>query len=143
MGLSSFYGTTDSDEERFKVFDRAYELGETNWDSADAYGDSENLLGKWFKRTGKRNDIFLATKFAIKPDGNRGYGFDSSPEYAKEACNKSLARLGIKTIDLYYCHRVNKDVPIEKTVKAMAELQRYVQTQHSCSRLQYSRLQSV
>ena len=57
MGLSSFYGTTESDEERFKVLDKAYELGERFWDSADMYGDNEDLIGKWFKRTGKRNDV--------------------------------------------------------------------------------------
>jgi aryl-alcohol dehydrogenase-like predicted oxidoreductase len=62
MGLSAFYGKPDPDEERFAVLDRAYELGDTFWDSADIYGDSEDLLGKWFKRTGKRDEIFLATK---------------------------------------------------------------------------------
>jgi len=120
MGLSAFYGTADSDEERFKVLDRAYELGQTNWDSADIYQDSEDLLGKWFQRTGKRNEIFLATKFAYKPD----YTIDSSPEYVKVACEKSLKRLGCETIDLYYCHRVDKKTPIEKTVQAMAELKK-------------------
>lgn len=69
MGLSAFYGAYGSDEERFQVLDRAYELGETFWDSADMYGDSEELVGKWFKRTGKRNDIFLATKVhPVVPD---------------------------------------------------------------------------
>jgi aryl-alcohol dehydrogenase-like predicted oxidoreductase len=98
MGLSAFYGAPESDEQRFKVLDRAYELGQTNWDSADMYQDSEDLLGKWFKRTGKRDEIFLATKFANKsmPDGTRAV--DSSPEYCKQACEKSLKRLGIKTI---------------------------------------------
>lgn len=62
MGLSAFYGKPESDEARFPVLDRAYELGETFWDSAGVYGDSEDLLGKWFKRTGKRDEIFLATK---------------------------------------------------------------------------------
>jgi aryl-alcohol dehydrogenase-like predicted oxidoreductase len=62
MGLSAFYGTPRSDEERFQVLDRAYELGETFWDSADMYADNEDLVGKWFRRTGKRNEIFLATK---------------------------------------------------------------------------------
>jgi aryl-alcohol dehydrogenase-like predicted oxidoreductase len=66
MGLSVFYGKPESDEQRFKVLDRALELGQTNWDSADMYADSEDLLGKWFKRTGKRDQIFLATKFGNK-----------------------------------------------------------------------------
>jgi len=121
MGLSAFYGKPASDEERFKVLDRALELGQTNWDSADMYLDSEDLLGKWFKRTGKRDQIFLATKFGNKMvDGVRSV--DSSPEYTKEACATSLKRLGVKQIDLYYCHRVNKETPIEKTVQAMVEL---------------------
>ncbi|KAI9831474.1 MAG: hypothetical protein M1819_005073 [Sarea resinae] len=124
MGLSAFYGKTASDEERLKVFDRAYELGQTFWDSADIYGDSEDLIGKWFKKTGKRDEIFLATKFAnaVNPDGSRK--IDSSPEYCKAAAEKSLKRLGIKTIDLYYCHRLDQKTPIEKTVQAMADLKK-------------------
>jgi aryl-alcohol dehydrogenase-like predicted oxidoreductase len=57
MGLSSFYGKTEPDEARFKILDKAYEMGERFWDSADLYGDSEDLIGKWFKRTGKRDDV--------------------------------------------------------------------------------------
>jgi len=122
MGLSAFYGKPEPDEDRFKVLDRAYELGQTNWDSADIYQDSEDLIGKWFKRTGKRDEIFLATKFGNKGISEGKRVVDSSPEYAKQACDKSLKRLGIKTIDLYYCHRVDKKTPMEKTVQAMAEL---------------------
>lgn len=59
------YGAVESDEERFKVLDHAYEIGSTFWDTANVYGDSEELLGKWFKRTGKRDEIFLATKFGV------------------------------------------------------------------------------
>ena len=85
-----------------------------------SYGDNEVLLGKWFKANpDKRDDIFLATKFAISP---KDYSADSSPEHCKASCNKSLERLGIKHIDLYYCHRVDQKTPIEKTVQAMAEL---------------------
>ncbi|KAF7931127.1 uncharacterized protein EAE97_009336 [Botrytis byssoidea] len=124
MGLSAFYGSTESDEERFKVLDRAYELGQTNWDTADMYADSEDLLGKWFKRTGKRDQIFLASKFAFKTNADGTRTFDTSPEYVKAACAKSLQRLGVQTIDLYYCHRVDQKTPIEKTVEAMAELKR-------------------
>jgi aryl-alcohol dehydrogenase-like predicted oxidoreductase len=62
LGLSAYYGRPGSDEARFPVLDRAYELGETFCDSADVYGESEDLLGKWFKRTGKRDEIFLATR---------------------------------------------------------------------------------
>lgn len=122
MGLSAFYGEPGSDEERFKFLDRAYELGETFWDSADMYMDSEDLLGKWFKRTGKRSEIFLATKFGNKWAKDGSLEIESSPEYVKEACAKSLQRLGVDHIDLYYCHRVDGKTPIEKTVEAMVEL---------------------
>ena len=123
MGLSAFYGSPESDEERFKILDKAYEMGETFWDSADIYMDSEDLIGKWFKRSGKRNDIFLATKFALTPvDGTMT--IRSDPEYVKEACEKSLRRLGIPTIDLYYCHRLDGKTPVEKTVEAMAQLKK-------------------
>lgn len=64
ISLSGFYGVTESDKARFKILDKAYQMGETFWDSADVYMDNEDLIGKWFKRTGKRDEIFLATKFA-------------------------------------------------------------------------------
>ncbi|KAL8915783.1 MAG: hypothetical protein Q9172_006671 [Xanthocarpia lactea] len=124
MGLSAFYGAPASDEERFKILDRAYELGVTLWDSADIYMDSEDLIGKWFQRTGKRNDIFIATKFSYRanPDGTRE--IRSDPPYVREACLKSLSRLGVDCIDLYYCHRVDGITPIEHTVQAMADLRK-------------------
>ncbi|KAA6410691.1 MAG: Aldo keto reductase [Lasallia pustulata] len=124
MGLSAFYGKPESDEERFKVLDRAYELGERFWDSADVYMDNEDLIGKWFKRTGKRDEIFLATKFASFRTAEGMREIRSDPEYVKEACAKSLKRLGIQTIDLYYCHRLDRKTPVEKTVQAMAELKK-------------------
>jgi aryl-alcohol dehydrogenase-like predicted oxidoreductase len=120
MGISAFYGAVESDEERFKVLDAAYENGCTFWDTADVYMDSEDLLGKWFKRTGKRNDIFLATKFGIARQEARPV--NGSPEYVKTACDKSLKRLGVDQIDLYYLHRSDPTTPIEITVGAMAEL---------------------
>lgn len=105
MGLSVAYGKVESDEERFKVLDRAHELGATHWDSSDVYLDSEDLVGKWFARTGKRDDIFLATKFGItfNPDGS--FGANGDPAYVRECCEKSLKRLGVSQIDLFYCHR--------------------------------------
>ncbi|KAH8153640.1 uncharacterized protein LAJ45_02453 [Morchella importuna] len=119
MGLSAFYGAVKSDEERFEVLDHALKIGATNWDTADVYRDSEELLGKWFKRTGKRDEIFLATKFAFSGgiEGVRG-----DPEFVKERCESSLKRLGVETIDLLYVHRVDPKVPIEVTIRAMAEL---------------------
>ncbi|TAQ83123.1 hypothetical protein B7494_g8553 [Chlorociboria aeruginascens] len=121
MGISAWYGTPEPDSERFKVLDRAYELGQNFWDSSDSYKDSEELIGKWFKRTGKRDEIFVATKFGNMTDGERRFQ-DSSPEHARKACEKSLGRLGVECIDLYYCHRVDRVTPIEETVRAMVEL---------------------
>ncbi|KAF8147784.1 Aldo keto reductase [Mycena galopus ATCC 62051] len=103
-----FYGAVESDEERFKVLDAAYAGGCTHWDTAHMYGDSEELIGKWFKRTGKRSDIFLATKFGITAQGLRG-----DPEFVREQVATSLSRLGVDHIDLYYQHRVDPKVPIE------------------------------
>ncbi|KAL0072845.1 Aldo-keto reductase str7 [Marasmius tenuissimus] len=119
MGLSVGYGAVDGDEERLKVLDAAYESGSTFWDTADVYGDSEELIGKWFKRNpDKRSKIFLATKFGARFDGpSRG-----DPQYVKEQFQKSLDRLGVDYVDLYYQHRVDPSTPIEKTVGAMAEL---------------------
>lgn len=111
MGLSAFYGTTESDEDRFAVLDLAFESGQTNWDSADCYGDSEILLGKWFKRTGKRSKIFLATKFAWDVSGPE-WVLRTDPDYVKYACAQSLEKLGVECIDLYYCHRVRLPSPV-------------------------------
>ncbi|KAH9881619.1 hypothetical protein IAQ61_000346 [Plenodomus lingam] len=121
MGLSAFYGDPRPDSERLAVLDHAHKAGERFWDSSDIYGDNEDLIGKWFAANpDKRNDIFLATKFALTPE----HAIDSSPEYAKQAIEKSLKRLGVEHVDLYYCHRVDQKTPIEKTVEGMAELKK-------------------
>jgi len=120
MGISTAYGPTDPDEERFKVLDAVYDNGCTFWDTADVYGDSEELIGKWFKRTGKRDEIFLATKFGYFGTPDRLINGD--PAYVKVAVEKSLKRLGVDSIDLYYLHRADSTVPIELTVGAMADL---------------------
>ncbi|OAG07602.1 aldo-keto reductase, putative [Paraphaeosphaeria sporulosa] len=123
MGLSIFYGKPKPDPERLALLDAAYEMGERFWDSADMYGDSEDLLGKWFKANPeKREHIFLATKFANRKMDDGTYQTDSTPEYAKKACNKSLERLGLPSVDLYYVHRLDRKTPIEKTVQALVEL---------------------
>ncbi|KAI0042050.1 Aldo/keto reductase [Auriscalpium vulgare] len=120
MGIAGFYGEVPPDEERFKILDAVYESGCTNWDTADVYMDSEDLIGKWLKRTGKRSEIFLATKFGNgSPSGKV---IDGDPAYVKQAFEKSLKRLGVDYIDLYYAHRPDPTVPIEQTVGAMAEL---------------------
>ncbi|KAI0903683.1 Aldo/keto reductase [Ustulina deusta] len=123
MGFSIGYGATEADEDRFKLLDRAWELGCTNWDTADVYGDSEDTIGKWFKlHPERRADIFLATKFGLKPDGAAGITVDSSPEHCRRCVESSLQRLGVDQIDLYYMHRANPEVPIEKTMNALEEL---------------------
>ncbi|KAM5344640.1 hypothetical protein ACJ41O_013175 [Fusarium nematophilum] len=127
MGLSVAYGKVDSDEERLKVLDRAWEIGATNWDSAQMYGDSEDLLGKWFAlHPDRRQDIFLATKFGINfsvgPGGNPSITIDSSPENARKACEQGLERLGVESIDLYYIHRLDGKTPVEKTMEELVKL---------------------
>ncbi|KAF9643230.1 Aldo/keto reductase [Thelephora ganbajun] len=107
MGLSITYGLVGMDEERLKVLDAVYNSGCTFWDTADAYGDNEELLAKWFKETGKHNDIFLATKFGFA-HGEPGRLVKADPEYVPEALNKSLSRLGVNYIDLYYLHCPNR-----------------------------------
>ncbi|KAH7886934.1 NADP-dependent oxidoreductase domain-containing protein [Phlebopus sp. FC_14] len=102
-----------------KVLDAAYESGCTFWDTANVYGDSEELIGKWFKRTGKRNEIFLATKFGI--DRTKLNSVDGSPENARACFARSLERLGVESVDLYYLHRPDPQVPIEVTVGVLAE----------------------
>ncbi|EKM52676.1 uncharacterized protein PHACADRAFT_261264 [Phanerochaete carnosa HHB-10118-sp] len=120
MGIAAFYGSIQPDEERLEMLDALYARGCTNWDTSNAYGDSEVLLSKWFKRTGKRDEIFLATKFGIT--GNPQRLVNGEPEYVKQCIEKSLDRLGVNCVDLYYLHRPDPTVPIEKTVGAMAEL---------------------
>lgn len=80
------------------------------------------MLGKWFKRTGRRDKIFLATKFGFLLGDKGIIGIDSSPEYLQKAIDKSLERLGVDYVDLYYAHRVNYDTPIEATMEALAKL---------------------
>ncbi|KAL7961254.1 Aldo/keto reductase [Trichoderma compactum] len=126
VGLGSMYGCGGSDEERFKVLGRAHELGNTFWDTADVYGDSEELPGKWFKHSGKRDDIFLATKCGGVYDPSTGKAsIRSDPEYVRRACDKSLQLLGVSHIDLFYLHRVDKETPVELTIKALAEAGEY------------------
>ncbi|KAL2076257.1 hypothetical protein VTL71DRAFT_1200 [Oculimacula yallundae] len=130
MGLTyAVYGAVANDEERFAVLDRAYELGARNWDSSDLYGDGEELIGKWFKRTGKRDEIFLATKFGFVK-GASSFAVDSSAEFCKKACDESLKLLGIDCIDLYYMHHADPKTPIEKTMRALVELQNERKIKH-------------
>ena len=122
MGMSEFYGPGD-EEESLRTIHLALELGVTFLDTADMYGPFTNevLVGKAI--TGQRERVVIATKFGNErlPDGTR-IGINGTPEYVRKACDASLQRLGVDTIDLYYQHRVDKSTPIEDTVGAMAEL---------------------
>ena len=125
MGMSEFYGPAD-EAEALAAIDRALELGVTMLDTADiyGYGDNERLVGRALR--GRRDRVVVATKFGIRRRKHApGYrGISGRPEYVREACEASLARLGLDCIDLYYVHRVDAQVPIEDTVGAMAELVR-------------------
>ncbi|KAF8319296.1 Aldo/keto reductase [Clavulina sp. PMI_390] len=113
------YGDAGSDEERFAVLDRLWDLGERNIDTANVYGDSELVIGKWLKlHPERRSQLFIATKFGLKPDWISSGG---DPEYVREQINLSLEKLGVEYIDLVYHHRPDKNVPVEITVGAMAE----------------------
>jgi aryl-alcohol dehydrogenase-like predicted oxidoreductase len=122
MGMSEFYGRGDEGE-AIATIHRALDLGVTFLDTADMYGPftNEQLVGKAI--AGRRDEVQLATKFGNErlPDGTR-VGINGRPEYVRAACDASLQRLGVDHIDLYYQHRVDKTVPIEETVGAMAEL---------------------
>jgi aryl-alcohol dehydrogenase-like predicted oxidoreductase len=122
MGMSFAYGPTD-DEESLRVLHRYMELGGNFLDTAEIYGPfkNEELVGR-FLREVSRDKVVVATKFGFRigPGGSRAV--DSSPENVRRACDGSLKRLGIDTIDLYYQHRVDPNVPIEDTVGAMADL---------------------
>jgi len=122
MGLSAYYSGAPSREDAFKVLDHAANTGCTFWDTSDVYGDNEDLVADWFKKTGRRDEIFLATKFGIAIGDNGVPEIKGTAEYVHAACEKSLKRLGVATIDLYYQHRVDASTPIETTVKALAEL---------------------
>ncbi|KAK3317135.1 NADP-dependent oxidoreductase domain-containing protein [Cercophora scortea] len=126
MGLSAAYGPFGSDEERLALLDRAWELGYTNWDTASRYGDSEALIGKWFKlHPERRADIFLASKFGIKfsvtDKGEYIITADNSPEFFGQCLEGSLQKMGVDYIDLYYAHRLDPQVPVEKTMELLAK----------------------
>ena len=122
MGMSEFYGPSD-ESESIRVIHRALELGINFFDTADMYGPfkNEKLVGRAL--ADRRDKAVIATKFAIMRGEDGSFrGITGKPAYVKSACEASLQRLGIDTIDLYQQHRVDPDTPIEETVSAMAEL---------------------
>lgn len=122
MGMSEFYGPAE-DDVSIQVIHRALDLGVNFLDTADMYGmgHNERLVGRALQ--GRRQQAVVATKFGNQRDNNGNYlGVNGRPEYLRQQCDTSLRNLGIETIDLYYQHRVDPNVPIEETIGAMAEL---------------------
>jgi aryl-alcohol dehydrogenase-like predicted oxidoreductase len=123
MGMSEFYGGTRDEAAHIKTLHAAIELGIQHFDTADMYGagHNEELLGKAF--ADRRDKVTVATKFGVQRGANGEWlGISGRPEYVKQACEKSLKRLGVETLDLYYQHRPDPNVPVEESVGAMKEL---------------------
>ncbi|HYL71478.1 MAG TPA: aldo/keto reductase [Candidatus Dormibacteraeota bacterium] len=124
MSMSDFYGSADERDEQASIatIERAAEVGVTLLDTADMYGPytNEQLVGRAI--AGRRDHYVIATKFGFERHEDGSQTVNGRPEYVRRACDASLQRLGIDTIDLYYQHRVDRGVPIEETVGAMAGL---------------------
>jgi aryl-alcohol dehydrogenase-like predicted oxidoreductase len=122
MGMSEFYGTTDT-AQSLRTLDAAYDAGVTLFDTAESYGngDNERLLGRFL--AGRRQRVQVATKFGIvREPGKYERRIDNSPAYIRQAVEGSLARLGIETIDLYYVHRIDPTAALEETIGTLADL---------------------
>ncbi|KAH7305770.1 NADP-dependent oxidoreductase domain-containing protein [Stachybotrys elegans] len=129
------YGLAASNEERLEFLDKAYETGSTFWDMADEYADAEDVVGMWLAANpDKRKDITVCTKFGIRSNrkeiATKSITIDSSPEYCRQALEKSLRRLGVSYVDIYYIHRLDGVTPIEKTMEALVELKNAGKIKH-------------
>ena len=123
MGMSEFYGGARDEAGHIETLHAAIDLGINHFDTADMYGAGRNeeLLGKAF--SDRRDQVTVATKFGVRRGpGGEWLGFSARPEYVKEACEKSLKRLGVEALDLYYQHRPDPEVPVEESVGAVKEL---------------------
>ncbi|CAB5202183.1 auxin-induced protein PCNT115 [Rhizophagus irregularis] len=130
MGMSDFFGSSD-EKENINVLNKSIDLGSYFWDTADMYGCGANevLVSKVLKE--RRNEVFICTKFGIIRGPNGEFeGIRGDREYIHQACEKSLKRLGVDYIDLYYQIRVDINTPIEETVSAMAELVKEGKVKH-------------
>jgi aryl-alcohol dehydrogenase-like predicted oxidoreductase len=130
MGMSEFYGAAD-DVRSIETIHRAIDLGITFLDTADVYGPftNEQLVGRAIRD--RRDRVVLATKFGNVRDADGTWrGINGRPEYVRQACDASLTRLGVETIDVYYQHRVDQNTPIEDTVGAMAQLVKAGKVRH-------------
>jgi aryl-alcohol dehydrogenase-like predicted oxidoreductase len=130
MGMSDFYGAAE-DATSIATMHKAIDLGVTFFDTADVYGPftNEALVGRAIRD--RRDQVFVATKFGnVRTADGKWLGINGRPEYVRQACDASLERLGVETIDLYYQHRVDPQTPIEDTVGAMAELVKQGKVRH-------------
>ena len=121
MGMSEFYGDTD-EAENLRVLNRSLDIGMNFWDTANVYGSGANevLLQKVLKD--RRDEVVLATKFGIVREDGKAAGLDGSPEYMQESLDKSLKRLGVDEIDLYYLHRRHPGQDIQDIVGGMSRM---------------------
>ncbi|KAK9454375.1 NADP-dependent oxidoreductase domain-containing protein [Dipodascopsis uninucleata] len=124
MGISAFYKPNLTDEQAFPLFDEILKSGCTFLDTARIYRDNEEIIGRYFAKTGNRDKFFLCTKVGYKAPVAGGDQPQPSgePDFVKKSCEESLARLGVDCIDLYYQHRIDVNTPIEKTMGAFKEL---------------------
>ena len=130
MGMSEFYGAAD-ETQSVATIHRALDLGINLLDTADVYGPftNERLVGRAIRD--RRHEVVLATKFGQVRDDKGGWlGISGRPDYVRQACDRSLQRLDVQTIDLYFQHRVDPDTPIEETVGAMADLVKAGKVRH-------------